>query len=276
MRATSLPASAFQNHARGSVITFTFLAALLVSVPVHAQGRRPGGDDDSSSWGLGIGAASSQKPYAGIDRETKAIPLIQFENKYVRLQGLGVEVKLPSLVIDDTQRLNFSIVGRGAPGGGYEAGDAPILSGMAERESGFWAGAKVEWKNSLVNVGADWTGDASGHSKGQRFSLGLSKPWRLGPHLMLTPRLGAVWQDGKYNDYYFGVRDAEARPGRAAYRADAGVNVEVGLSGLYRFDRHHSMMLGIGANSLSKEIKKSPLVDRSSENRVFMAYVYRF
>lgn len=45
---------------------------------------------------------------------------------------------------------------------------------------------------------------------------------------------------------------------------------------MYMFDRHHFVMLGVGATSLSKEIKNSPLVDRSSENRVFMAYTYRF
>ncbi len=269
MRATPLPAFA-------PATILTLLATLLVSDPAHARGLGPGGDDESSSWGLGIGVASSQQPYAGIGRETKAIPLIRFENKYVRVQGLGMEVKLPSRVISDTQRFDFSIVGRRAPGDGYEADDAPILAGMAERKSGFWAGAKVEWENSLINVSADWTSDVSGHSKGQKFSLGFSRPWHLGQQWKLVPSLEVAWQDRKYNDYYFGVRDSEARPGRAAYQADVGVNVEIGLSGMYMFDKHHSVMLGVGASSLPKEIKNSPLVDRSTENRVFMAYTYRF
>lgn len=63
---------------------------------------------------------------------------------------------------------------------------------------------------------------------------------------------------------------------RAAYRAAGGANLELGLSGIYLFDRHHSAILGVGVNSLSREIKDSPLVDRSTENRVFLAYVYRF
>jgi outer membrane protein len=272
MRAISLSTFVLLIRAVSPPKIFVFSAALVCAMPAFAQSPDA---DRQSSWGLGLGVANSQKPYAGIDRETKAVPLIQFENKYFRLQGLGGEVKLPSLVISDSQRLNFSLVGRGTMAG-YEAGDAPILAGMAERKSGFWAGAKVEWRTSLVNVSADWTGDASGHSKGQKFSLGIAKPWRLGTQLILTPRIGATWQDRKYNDYYFGVRDAEALPGRPVYKADAGVNVEAGLTGIYLFDRHHSLMLGAGGNSLSKEIKNSPLVNRSTENRVFLGYSYRF
>lgn len=275
---TPLPA-ATQNHAPGAATAVALFAATLIWTPVHAQGSGsgpgPGGDGASSSWSLGIGVASGQTPYAGIRRETKAIPMIQFENKYVRVQGLGLEVKLPSLVLSDTQRLNVSLAGRQAMGG-YEADDAPILAGMAERKSGLWVSAKAEWKTSLANVSADWTGDAAGHSKGQKFSLGISQPWRLGSQMMITPRLGMTWQDRKYNDYYFGVRDAEVRPGRAAYQANAGVNVEASLTGLYKLDRHHAVMLGASVTSLSKAIRNSPLVDRSTENRVFMAYLYRF
>jgi outer membrane protein len=253
------------------------VAALLFGTPAGAQGIGPGDDDDDeSSWGLGIGVANSQKPYAGIGRQTRAIPMIQFENRYVRIMGPGVEVKLPSLALSDTQALKFSLVGRRNMGGGYEADDAPILAGMAERKGGFWVGAKVEWKTDLLNLGAEASADASGHSKGRKFGLGVSKPWHLGRQFMLVPRLGVTWYDRKHNDYYFGVRDAEARPDRPAYRAGAGTNVEVGLNGLYMFDRHHSAMLGVSANSLSRPVKDSPLVGRSSESRVFLAYVHRF
>ena len=72
------------------------------------------------------------------------------------------------------------------------------------------------------------------------------------------------------------MRDAEARPDRPAYRADAGVNVEAGVNGIYMFDRHHSAMLGVSATRLSTAVTDSPLVDRSSESRVFLGYLYRF
>lgn len=273
----------FQPSTINQVRILVFAALLACSAPGFADGPNgggPGGDGPdgeppSTSWSLGLGVMSAQKPYAGIERETKVIPMLQFETKYLRLRGLGLELKLPELPLSDTQKLNFSLTARRAMGG-YEAGDAPILSGMAERKSGFWAGAKVEWETDLVDVSADWAADASSDSNGQKFSLGVSKSWHFGEHVMLIPRLSATWQDGKYNNYYFGVLNSEALPNRTAYQAESGVNTELGLTGIYLFDQHHSLMLNAGVTRLSKEITNSPLVDRSTENRIFAAYLYRF
>lgn len=228
-----------------------------------------------SNWGLGIAAVSVQKPYAGIDRDNLALPLIYFENKYVRVFGPGVELKLHSLDINNSQRINFRIVGK-YDGSGYEEDDADILDGMSEREGGIWAGAKVQWESDLVDVSAEWLADASGNSKGQRFNLAVEKTWRLGGHVKLTPRLGATWLDKKYVDYYYGVETDEIMFNRPAYEGKAGVNLELGVRGNYIFDARHSAFLDVAMTSLTEEIKDSPLVDRSIENRVLMGYMYRF
>ncbi len=252
----------------------TLAVGLACAVPALAQG--PDGDGPpSTSWSLGVGVISMQKPYTGIDRENKVLPVFQFENEYVHIFGPQIGLKLPSLDIGDSQQLDFSIVGK-YEGSGYEAKDAPILSGMSERKGGFWAGAEVEWKNDLADVKAGWLADASGNSKGQKFSLALEKTWHFGESMMLTPRVEATWQDKKYVDYYFGVRDSEASLGRPAYAGKAGTGAEVGVRGLYMFDKRHSAFLDVAVSSLAKEIKDSPLVDRSTENRVLLGYTYRF
>lgn len=274
MRATRRSAFVSQRFIAGPAKALALAAALIGSVPVFAQ--TPAEDERPATWGVGIGVGSKQKPYAGIDRDYQALPLIEFDNKYVHWLGPAVEVKLPSVVISDTQRINIRLVGRYSIFGGYEADDAPILAGMSERKDGFWAGGKVEWKNRVANVSALWTHDVSGYSKGQRFTLGVDRNWRIGQNLMLTPRLAAIVQDDKYNDYYYGVRASEARPGRAAHRGESGVNAEVGLRSVYRMDRHHSVLFDASVTSLASEIKNSPIVGRSSENRFLLAYIYRF
>jgi outer membrane protein len=93
---------------------------------------------------------------------------------------------------------------------------------------------------------------------------------------MVMPYVTAHWLDKKYVDYYYGVRAAEATAGRAAYVGKGGVNVDVGLRTMYRFDEHHSMLLDVGITRLAKEIKASPLVDRSRTNRVILGYMYSF
>jgi outer membrane protein len=230
---------------------------------------------EGSAWGLGVGAVSSQQPYKGIDRDSEVLPLIYFENEYFRVFGPTAEIKLPGLEISDTQQLDFSLVGE-YDFSGYDDDDARILEGMSDRKGGFWAGAKVEWRNDLADVSAEWLGDVSRNSKGQRLTLGLERSWRIGEHIMLTPRLAAIWQDEKYVDYYFGVRENEARIDRAAYDGKSGINTEFGVRGNYMFDDHHSVFLDLKATSLANEIKDSPLVDQSSENSVLFGYLYRF
>lgn len=246
-------------------------AGLCTSWPAAAA-EPPAGD---TSWSLGVVGMSKQQAYTGIDRDNKLLPVIRFENQYVQVFGPGIAIKLPSLDISATQKVNFSILGK-YDGSGYEADDAPILGGMEKRKSGFWMGGKAEWTSEVVDVSAEWLADASGNSKGQRFSLGIEKNLHFGKHVMITPRLGASWYDKKYVDYYFGVREGEVRAGRAAYTGKSGANAELGVRGMYMFDQQHAVFLDFEVSGLAKSIKDSPLVDRSTENRVSLGYLYRF
>ncbi|MEN9478929.1 MAG: hypothetical protein RLZZ298_324 [Pseudomonadota bacterium] len=251
--------------------------ALCASVTNAAAQQRGPGEPEGTTWGLGLGVISNQKPYKGVDRETQLLPLIQFENKYVQVFGPVVEAKLPSLKLGGSQRIDFRLVARmDLDGAGYEAEDATILAGMAERKGGFWAGGKAKWRNEVANVNVEWLADVSNNSKGQRFSLGLEKTWRLGEKLMLTPQVGVAWVDSNYVDYYFGVRDSEVMAGRPAYAGKSGIIPGASVRAVYRFDPHHSMMFDARVVSLADSIKDSPLVDASTENRVLMSYIYRF
>lgn len=249
-----------------------FAATLVLPATVIAQEDQV---KSSSSWGLGIGAKSSQKPYTGIERENEMLPLIQFENQYIRLFGPNVALKLPGFEITETHKIDFSLVGK-FDSSGYEDNDADILEGMSDRKSGFWAGARVDWQTGLADVSLEWVHDVSGHSKGQSVRLGLERTWQFSERVMLTPRVGATWQDSKYVDYYFGVRESEVLANRGFYEGKSGVNTEVGLRGVYMFDNHNSVFVDAEVSKLSSAIKDSPLVDRSTQNNLTFGYVYRF
>lgn len=218
---------------------------------------------------------AKQDAYKGIKRDTQAVPVLRFENEYVEFFGLGLEVKLPSLQLGERSRVKFGLVGE-FDMSGYEAKDALILAGMAERKGGLWVGVKAEWENELVDLTAEWTADASGHSKGRKFSLGVTKQWHLGQHTMVMPYVTAHQLDKKYVDYYYGVRAAEATAGRAAYAGKGALNMEIGMRTMYRFDEHHSVLLDVGVTRLAKHIKASPLVDRSRTSKLILGYVYSF
>lgn len=260
------------SHA--SIVVLTIWCAL----PALARPGNGQGDGPPSGWALGVGAITMQKAYTGIDRENIAIPFVQYENRWVSIIGPQVGFKLLSLEPAPSHSVNIDLVARW-DGSGYDDDDiedTPILRGMHERKSGFWAGARIEWKSDWVDVTAEALADASGNSKGKRFNLGVEKTWHIGERVMITPRVAANWQDKKTIDYYYGVRADEVRAGRAAYQGESGVNAEVGVRGIYMFDRRHSIFVDFEVARLAKEIKDSPLVDRSTENRVFLGYLYRF
>lgn len=252
--------------------TTAFIGGLVIASPLAFADEE---SSDGTTWGLGVGAMSEQDPYAGIDRDSSPFPLLQIENRYISVFGPEIEFKLPSFTISDSQQLNFGIVAQ-YDESGYEEDDAPILNGMSERKGGFWAGGKVEWNNDIVDVGAEWLSDVSGNSDGQRFNLELERTWEFGEHIMLTPHVGASWQDDKNVDYYFGVRDSEVRFDRPAYSGESAINIEAGVRGVYQFDEHHSVLIGVEVTSLADEIKDSPLVDRSTQNAVLAGYLYTF
>jgi MipA family protein len=254
------------------------VSALAISfyLPLTAMAEAP--KNEGAQWGLGGAAITKQNAYKGIDRDSSALPFIYFENEYVELFGPTINIKLPSYNINEANKLDFSLVGE-YDFSGYDKDDikdTPILNGMRERKGGIWGGAKVEWHTDLVDVSAEWLADLSGNSKGKRFSLGLERDWMFGEHVMLTPRVTAIWQDKKTIDYYYGVRNDEVRAGRAAYSGKSGTNIEFGARGTYMFNQHHSIFLDAEVTSLSKKIKDSPLVDRSSENSVLFGYLYSF
>lgn len=256
-------------------------AALAVCLPSGVLADQGGVGDPGAGgarWGVGIAAISNQKAFKDIDRDTMAIPVIFFENRYVNVFGPFIDFKLPGVEFSEEQKLNFSLPLQYGLGG-YDKDDirdTPILNGMDRRKGGFWAGAKVEWENPWVNVTAQWLTDISGKSEGQRVSVGIGRNWVFGDSFLISPRLVAIWYDDKYVDYHYGVRTHEARIDRPAYSGEAAVNIEYGLRGIYRFDMKNSIFLDVGATSLASNIKDSPLIDSSTENQVLFGYQYQF
>lgn len=222
------------------------------------------------AWGVGLGVNFKQKAYAGMGTSTTVIPLLSYENRWVRVAGPVLDVKLPL-----QGPVTVAVRARYAFEDGYEPVDAAMLSGMAERKSSVWLGANVLWRGSLADLGAEWLADASGHSKGQRVRLSAEKTWRMGA-VGLTPRLAVQWSDRKSVDYYYGVRPGEALPGRPAYRAGAATHAELGLRTTYSWAPPHSVYLDLSATRLGSAVRLSPLVNRSTESALRLGYLYRF
>ena len=228
-------------------------------------------DDNKTHWGVGLGAMVKEPAYTGYDRESKVLPIIFFDNKWVRLFGPNLDFKLGSVGdVDFALRAKFSL------GDGYESSDAEILRGMEDRDASIWVGPGITWENDIVDVSAELLGDVMGNSEGQQASLDFSKTFRFGKRFSIEPSLGATWYSEDYVNYYYGVTAAEVRSDRAEFIGESTVVLNAGIRFGYNFDEHQLISLSAEINSFDQEIKDSPLVDQSSESRVALAYIYRF
>lgn len=239
------------------------LLGALSLTTAHADGP-PG-----AQWGLGATVGLERKPYRDFDDKAQLLPVLFYENRWIKLAGATLDFKLPSNdAITWGPRLKFA-------GEGYEDKDSPFLRGMSERKSSFWAGGAVRWDMSWATLSAEVLADASGNSKGSRMSLGLERRFSAGS-FDFTPRVAAHQVDKKYTNYYFGVRTEEATALRPVYSGKSTTNLEVGLQIGYMLTPKQRVTLDLSTTQLGPDIKDSPLVERSRQDNVRLTYLYLF
>jgi len=220
-------------------------------------------------WGLGLGASYSQELYRGVGSRTTAIPLILFDNQYVRVFGNMVDFKLPS-----AGQFHFAVRAKYALGDGYKASQSTYLYGMSERKGGLWLGGAATWDNPMVRLSAQWL-KATNDSKGQQFEVGAEHGFHFG-RFQLTPHISALRSDSKYVDYYYGVAPDEARVGRAAYSGAAATQVSAGVRVNYVLTKQQMVLIDVADTHRGSGISDSPLVDKASAASLKVGYLYSF
>lgn len=257
-----------ETAAKASLPLFSMFLLAALAQPAAAQ-PKPTQAEGESSWGLGLAVGEERKPYRDFDNKTRLLPLLSYENKWISVAGLGLDVKLPPAgPVSFRLRARYSM-------DGYEASDSPFLAGMEERKDGIWLGGAAIWRNDVANLSAELLGDASGNSKGTKFRLMVDRRFQAGS-FDITPRLAATRLDDKYVSYYYGVNAAEVRAGRPFYQGGSAVNLEAGLRVGYAIAPRQTVFLDLSTTRLGSSIKDSPLVDRSSQSGVRVGYLYRF
>jgi outer membrane protein len=252
-----------------SQVTLAVLTAVLISQAALAQ-ETAATSSKESQLGLGLGAGVIRRPYLDVDDEAVVLPILLYENRWVSIAGPVADLKLASV-----KSISFRLRARYEPGVGYEADDSAALSGMEERKAGGWLGGAVLWQTGIVDVGAEWLGDVSGYSGGQRATLSLQRRFPLG-RFSVAPHIEVIWLDGRNVNYYYGVRDQEALTDRSFYEADSAINMRLAIRADYVLMARHVLNLEVSATRLGDEIEDSPIVDRSVSSAVLLGYTYMF
>jgi outer membrane scaffolding protein for murein synthesis (MipA/OmpV family) len=261
--------SLFNPRPTASALAAATAAFLLVPQLSLAQ-QQAGPGPSATPWAVGLGVATSQRPYAGDSSKTIPFPFVSYENDYFRIAGIGADLKLGA-----AGPVTFALRAKYAFADGYKSGDAPILNGMQDRKGSLWLGPAVQWKTDIAKLSFEVLGDTLGRSKGIEARLGAEHDFRAGS-FMFTPHVAAEFVDRKYVDYYYGVTASEATANRAAYEGKSTVNVDAGLRAAFMIDPSNSVFVDAGAKALGKGITDSPLVDRKTTATFAAGYIYRF
>lgn len=214
---------------------------------------------------IGAGLFNGERIIGDTRRRTVLLPIVLMtyqDRAYWSIGGGGLW-----LFQSDDHALKLGIGVKVHPG--YRPDDNSDLAGMEPRSTSLDGFVNSLWKAPVINVGLRFYHDIGQVSQGDSITLRLSHNFIINPEFRLTPSLGVDWLNAKYVDYYYGVRQAEALPGRPAYTGRATVNVGVGVAGAYRVSRSWSFLGGLYSTHLGGGIEDSPIVTNRSSTLVY-------
>ncbi len=217
---------------------------------------------------MGAIVRMERSPYAGAGNRRDFIPMYMYEGDLVFLRSNSVGLKFgPSRErrIEVFLRHRFE----GSPWDDIP----PALDGMARREPGIDFGIGGRWGGAWGIAYAELLQDASTASEGSELRLGYKYPWRRG-RLAAWPYAFLALRSSELNNYYYGVRPGEARPGRPAYEAQSGIGGELGITGTYQLEGRWRLFAGAALNWLPGTAADSPIVARRVQPSFMLGALY--
>ena len=252
----------------------TLLAAGLAAVPaaqaqVYSSGLSVSLAEPNSA-GLGFAPRVERSPYTGGGSRFDLTPLYLYDGKHLFLDVNRVGVKL---LDEPSQRVDVLLERRLE---GFPITKVPAsLAGMAMRDSSVDVGVSYSIHQPWGQLKAELLHDVNSTHQGTEARLAYAKDWRSGAWTW-RPSLSVAWRSANLNNYYYGVRANEATATRAAYEPGAGLEARVGLQTTYALSRHWSLLSGVSATVLSRDVSHSPIVQHRILPSVYVGAIYDF
>ena len=199
------------------------LACLPAPRAASAYGDRFDAAFDAGGAGSGGAVRAVRSPYLGDGVRYDYLPVNVYAGEHAYLHSDRVGLKLD---LDADQRVDMFLAHR------YEG--TPLLrppaalAGMALREQGTDLGIGYRRRTAWGTLGVELLHNVDDASRGSEARLRLARALRRGG-LRLWPQATLSWRDTKLNDYYYGVRPAEAAAEGPAYLAGSALNLELAL-----------------------------------------------
>ncbi len=239
-----------------------------------AQDEAESKNNDLPYFAIGAGAVFSDSVYKDEDTRVIPVPNVVYLSEDYYLKGLTAGKWLIG------SREGFKLAAQ--IGGRLEYIDddeSDYYDGMDPRRPTLEAGILAEYSfMGKYAVSFDAMTDVMSEHDGYELSLSISERIPAifnNENLSLNLTAGASWRSENLNDYYFGVRNDEARSGRPAYNAGGGFNYLLGASLNYKINDRWSWFNAVGITFMADEISDSPLVDDDHSLSIFTGISYK-
>lgn len=244
---------------------------VLTKAPLASDAIGPG--DSDSRWILGASAFALNNVYVGEDALLLAAPRLTYNGEHLFLKEGS---------------LNLSFGEQGSFGGGLtlnldnsflsdedEYEDTRELAGLFERdatvEGGFYINHTTDMGRLKLTVVTDLDDKHEGHTASLKYTFDM-----LAGGWYINPVVGMHWLSNNKVNHHYGVSEAEALPGRAAYQAGSALNLFAGLRARYEFTEHWDISLQSALTYLDSDIRDSSIVDDDYVFQVGATLSYNF
>lgn len=220
---------------------------------------------------IGMSANHVENGFVKYEPETKIVPTVFYEGKriYVRGNQLGVNA-----IKSDTQELSAYVQTSGDPFDPKNAQDQ--YQGLNKTKGSIMAGGSYLYLTRFGGLRAQMATEIAGESKGSLVKLTyLAKFQKRG--LTVIPTAGVTWYDKNYNDYYYGISQAQAdKTGLQTYKAGADINPFVSVMATYDMDDDLSLFLNQNVSLHGDEQLNSPKVNERISSATTIGLLYTF
>ncbi len=235
------------------------MLTLLLTIPqVQAQ------------WELGVGVIARDAIQKGADSDPFVVPLITYSGERVYFRGIEAGVRLY-----DTQQHSTTLFARPRLDG-FKGTDDPFLEGMTSRRNSLDAGLRHTVRVGPWQYTALATTDALGRNDGQTVTGTVGYVFGSMRSLLFVPYAGVEWMSADLVDYYYGVRDAEAAPGRPAYSGSDVWNLVYGARMVAPITPRVSFQGVLAGTRYGDSVADSPLTEDRHRAIAIFGVSYRF
>jgi MipA family protein len=245
------------------------LTLLICSTAIAGEGKNISQADSNSMFLLGPGVLVTVQPYKGMDSTIYPIPVITAVSApfYFFIDTAGCRLFSDS-------NMTFDVIGK-LRLDGYNADKSDDFEGMHNRNMTVDVGGEFGISGDWGNLYARILTDALGQHDGQEYRLTYAKPFKF-EKTKISPSVGFALLSSNLADYYYGVRNDEARAGRPAYNPGASVNWFAGLDATYQLNNDWTLLTSITYYWLDNNIRNSPIVNKDYTMSIIAGAMYRF